>query len=83
MTDEKEALDGICQHCGEYFRMLKQHILYKHETNKPWKCVKCDYSHATRGGLRAHVRYMHASENDMKMCHICGFSSANKSTVKG
>ena len=63
--------------------MLQQHILYKHETNKPWKCDKCDYSHALKAGLKSHKRYSHASENDMKMCHICGFASANKSTIKG
>ena len=32
----------------QYFKLLRQHIMYKHETNKPWKCDKCDFSHAIK-----------------------------------
>ena len=47
-SDKVQVLDGLCPHCGEYYKMLQQHIMYKHETNKPWKCEYCDYAHATR-----------------------------------
>merc|ERR1719225_1061026 len=79
---EQGPKDGFCQHCGQYFKMLKQHIKYKHESNKPWKCHQCDYSHALRSGLKAHIRYSHPVEKDMKVCHICGFTSASASIVK-
>ena len=36
---------GLCPHCGEYFKHVQQHIMYKHETKKPWKCDQCDYAH--------------------------------------
>ena len=65
----------------QYYKCLEQHILYKHETNKPWKCDQCDYAHASKYGLQEHKRYKHPSENDMKVCHICSFSSPCKSTI--
>ena len=79
---DQEPKDGFCQHCGQYFKMLEQHIKYKHESNKPWKCDQCDYSHALRSGLKAHIRYSHPVEKDLKVCHICGFTSASASIVK-
>ena len=65
----------------QYYKCLEQHILYKHETNKSWKCDQCDYAHASKYGLQEHKRYKHPSENDMKVCHICSFSSPCKSTI--
>ena len=47
--------------------------MYKHETNKPWKCSKCDFSHAIKSGLDQHERYFHPSENGLKVCDICGY----------
>ena len=41
---------GICPHCGNHFNRLKQHIIYKHTTEKPFKCQKCDFAHALPKG---------------------------------
>ena len=41
---------GICPHCGNHFLRLKQHIVYKHTTEKPFKCEKCDFAHALPKG---------------------------------
>jgi KRAB domain-containing zinc finger protein len=61
---------------------LAQHILYKHETNKPWKCEKCDFAHASRKGLNAHIRHNHKSENDLHVCHICAYKAKSKANMK-
>ena len=84
---EKEIIvknngDGLCPHCGEYFKMLAQHILYKHETSKPWKCNLCDFSHASKYGLNAHKKRFHESENNMLSCHICSYAAKLKSNLK-
>ena len=61
---------GICPHCGNHFNRLKQHIIYKHTTEKPFKCQKCDFAHAlpkgkvsilgveSLGNLRGNCRYV-------------------------
>ena len=49
--------DGICPHCGQYYKLLEQHIMFKHTTEKPWKCDKCDFSHASKHGLQGHIKY--------------------------
>jgi len=74
--------DGLCPHCGEYFKLLRQHIMYKHETNKPWKCDKCDFSHAIKSGLDQHKGYYHPTENGLKVCDICGYSTPQLSNLK-
>ena len=66
----------------QYYKKLAQHILYKHETNKPWKCEKCDFAHASRKGLNAHIRHNHKSENDLHVCHICAYKAKSKANMK-
>ena len=66
----------------QYFKLLRQHIMYKHETNKPWKCDKCDFSHAIKSGLDQHKGYYHPTENGLKVCDICGYSTPQLSNLK-
>ena len=48
----KEVESKVCPFCAGTFRYLEQHIMYKHESEKPWKCDKCDFAHATKIGLK-------------------------------
>ena len=73
---------GLCPHCGEYFKHVQQHIMYKHETKKPWKCDQCDYAHALQKGLQEHVRNCHPKESDLKVCHICGYKTTINHNLK-
>ena len=57
--------------------------MYKHETNKPWKCDQCDFSHAAKQGLKAHVEIAHNKEAITdKVCHLCGWKTHNKENLK-
>lgn len=73
---------GLCPHCGEYYKHVQQHIMYKHETKKPWKCDQCDYAHALQKGLQEHVRNCHPKESDLKVCHICGYKTTLNHNLK-
>ena len=74
--------DGICQHCGEYFVALHQHILRKHETNKAWKCDECDWSHASPQALKVHKYHKHPNKDSFKVCQICGYKSVSNNSLK-
>ena len=73
---------GICPHCGEHFRMLHDHILYKHTVDKPFKCTECDFAHAMARGLKGHMRSAHANEEDLKICHICFYKASSNQNLK-
>lgn len=73
---------GLCPHCGEYYKHVQQHIMYKHETKKPWKCDQCNYAHALQKGLQEHVRNCHPKESDLKVCHICGYKTTLNHNLK-
>ena len=60
---------------------MQQHILYKHATNKPWKCDQCEYAHASKHGLASHIKHSHGSESNTHVCHICGYRAKSKSRV--
>ena len=68
----------------QYFKILEQHIKYKHETNKPWKCPEegCDYAHALKHGLSQHIKARHPKESDLKICHLCGKKHTTNSNLK-
>ena len=46
----------------QYFTYLARHIMYTHETEKPWKCEHCDFAHALKAGLLAHSKGQLISE---------------------
>ena len=48
----KGVESNVCPFCAGTFKCLEQHIKYKHESEKPWKCDKCDFAHATKMGLQ-------------------------------
>ena len=48
----KPVESKVCPFCAGTFKYLEQHIKYKHESEKPWKCDKCDFAHATKMGLQ-------------------------------
>merc|ERR1712062_323176 len=73
---------GLCPHCGESYKHVQQHIMYKHEKKKPWKCDQCDYAHALQKGLQEHVRNCHPKESDLKVCHICGYKTTINHNLK-
>ena len=71
----------ICQFCGGSFSNIEAHIATLHLNEKPHKCDKCDYSHATNVGLKNHKLYFHPKGN-AHMCHICPYKSHHKSNLK-
>ena len=73
---------GICPHCGEHFNRLQQHILYKHSTEKPFKCQKCDFAHALEKGLKGHMRTVHPKKSALKICHICSFKAVTNQQLR-
>ena len=73
---------GICPHCGNHFLRLKQHIIYKHTTEKPFKCEKCDFAHALPKGLRSHMNTVHPDKKALKMCHICSYKCILSSSLR-
>ena len=66
----------------QYYKHVQQHIMYKHETKKPWKCDQCNYAHALQKGLQEHVRNCHPKESDLKVCHICGYKTTLNHNLK-
>ena len=67
----------------QFFRRVSQHILYRHETNKPWKCDQCDFAHAVKHGLQGHIRTTHKKESDIKeVCHLCGWKTHSKNNLR-
>ena len=67
----------------QFFRRVSQHILYRHETNKPWKCHLCDFTHAVKHGLQGHIRTTHKKESDIKeVCHLCGWKTHSKNNLR-
>ena len=46
----KPVESKVCPFCAGTFKSLEQHIKYKHESEKPWKCDICDFAHATKMG---------------------------------
>ena len=61
---------------------MQQHILYKHETNKTWKCSQCDFAHNLKKGLDGHMRSVHADESSLKVCHICGYKTTTNQNMR-
>ena len=66
----------------QYFRLLDQHISYKHATNKPWKCDECDFAHAAKYGLTGHKAAVHPKMSDLKLCHICDYKAVTNQNLK-
>ena len=64
-------MDNV-SHLFQYFKFLSQHILFKHEEYKPFKCEECDYSHASKHGLWLHFASHHRKESELPVCHLCG-----------
>ena len=56
--------------------------MYKHETNKPWKCDQCDFAHSLKQGLDGHKRVSHPDDSKMKVCHICGYKAVTNQNLK-
>ena len=66
----------------QHFKRLQQHILYKHTSEKPFKCDKCDFAHALKRGLTGHIRSVHAEKNSLKVCHICCYKTISNQNLK-
>ena len=56
--------------------------MYKHETNKPWKCDQCDFTHALEHGLKQHKKHSHPEESKLHVCHVCGYKTPGFSNLK-
>ena len=55
--------------------------MYKHETEKPWKCDECDYVHASKHALLCHKRIVHPKIGDLKLCHICDYKTVTNQNL--
>ena len=66
----------------QYFTYLARHIMYTHETEKPWKCEHCDFAHALKAGLLAHSKGCQPKESSYKVCHLCGYKTVYNAMLK-
>ena len=76
-----QAGKTVCQFCGGSFANIEAHVATLHLNEKPHKCDKCSYSHATKIGLKNHKLYFHPKGN-AHMCHMCPYKSHHKSNLK-
>ena len=56
--------------------------MYKHSTEKPFKCQKCDYAHALEKGLKGHMRTVHPEKSALKICHLCSFKAVTNQQLR-
>lgn len=80
--EEWEAGKQLCPFCGDSFRKVEQHILYKHTEKKDYSCPHCDYKHALDKGMKAHIKLCHPEEGDYKVCHLCGYKTTTNQNMK-
>ena len=64
-----------CQICGEYFKILEQHMTHNHDENKMVKCDICGSTQRNKQSLLAHIKCVHAQKKDNTaqsvQCEIC------------
>ncbi|XP_063987156.1 zinc finger protein 62-like [Diachasmimorpha longicaudata] len=80
-SDDKNAFE--CDKCQRVFktcRLLKLHCNSTHKDCKPFTCNFCDYSAATRSGLKLHLR-RHTGEKPFS-CDQCAYSTGDHNSLR-
>ena len=78
----KPVESKVCPFCAGTFKSLEQHIKYKHESEKPWKCDKCDFAHATKMGLQVQNFIYKKKESSCFIYQLVPFNCKNFWGVK-
>ena len=77
-------LSFICDICGDSFKAkyaLDEHIISKHDGNKPFHCVLCDRGFTRKGRFKRHVEFKHGGKTPFK-CDICDYGCAESDYLK-
>ncbi|XP_015116029.1 zinc finger protein 429 [Diachasma alloeum] len=80
-SDDKNTFQ--CDKCQRVFktcRLLKLHGNSAHKDCKPFTCNFCDYSAATRSGLKLHLR-RHTGEKPFS-CDQCAYSTGDHNSLR-
>ncbi|XP_011313910.1 zinc finger protein 62 [Fopius arisanus] len=80
-SDEQNTFE--CDKCQRVFktcRLLKLHCNSVHRDCKPFTCHFCDFSAATRSGLKLHLR-RHTGEKPFS-CDQCAYSTGDHNSIR-
>ncbi|XP_078724564.1 zinc finger protein ZFAT isoform X2 [Lampetra fluviatilis] len=81
----REFGDLECEHCGKLFwyqGMLDMHMR-THTREHPYVCTQCDYSSATKNGLKRHETLKHGQQQMSCSEPGCTFATADKYKLQG
>nr|XP_032816704.1 zinc finger protein ZFAT isoform X2 [Petromyzon marinus] len=81
----REFGDLECEHCGKLFwyqGMLDMHMR-THTREHPYVCTQCDYSSATKNGLKRHETLKHGQQKMSCSEPGCTFITADKYKLQG
>jgi KRAB domain-containing zinc finger protein len=67
--------------CRTKENLKKYTVVHVHSGERPYQCLICSKSLATRGGLNLHSQVVHASEKKYS-CSICEFATSDKLALK-
>ncbi|CRL07467.1 CLUMA_CG020435, isoform A [Clunio marinus] len=70
----------ICDYVTKKEKLLKNHVITRHTSDRPWTCEECNKSFKIKRALAIHKRQSHGVEAIKgKTCEFCGRKFANAS----
>jgi len=80
---EKKWLCNYCEFKTGREIYLKEHIMAKHENDRPFSCTydDCSYATVSKNSLKKHVDKVHLKLKE-SLCDKCDFAATNKSILR-
>jgi len=80
---EKKWMCNYCDFRTRRERYLKEHIMAKHENNRPFVCSydQCEYATVNGASLKKHIDSVHLKLKDY-LCEICDFTAFSKRVLR-